>query len=331
MEGESWGIKKSQWKLNLGVINLIVFEKIQKDKVPLDLLLLADPEEKSIEEYLDDSVFIVAKNVDTIVGIAVIKKIDEQLIEIVNWAVTKKWQNKKIGRKLLEEAILYAETERYKKIIITTGNSGIKQIVLYQQLGFRITNVNKNYFLENYTHMIFENNIQCRDQVEFEYRIYSEEELEKIIKNYWNTFIKINPQYKDRKYEVWSFGYGNYQANDLLSLVRQNIKSGTSSALELYEENEKIPEENDISIITYGDGFPGCIIETVEIIFKKFDEINEFEASLEGEGDFSLKMWRKVHQKYFTKEYLERGKEFHNKIPVIYERFEIVYDQNSKL
>ena len=330
VEGECWGIKKSQWKLNFGVINLIVFEKVQKDKVPLYLLLLADPEEKSIKEYSDDSVFIAAKNEDTIVGIAVINKIDKQSIEIVNLAVNEKWQNKKIGRKLLEEVILYAKTERYKQVIIRTGNSSISQISLYQKLGFQITNVNKDYYLDKYTHVIYENNIQCRDQVELEYRIYSEEQLEKIIKDYWNTFIEINPQYKDRKYEVWSFGYGNYQANYLLSLVRQNIKSGTSSALELYEENEKIPELNDISIVTYGDGLPGCIIKTVEIKIKKFDEINEFEALLEGEGDFSLKMWRSVHQNFFTKEYLEMGKEFHNKIPVIYEIFEIVYDQNDK-
>jgi len=45
--------------------------------------------------------------------------------------------------------------------------------------------------------------------------------------------------------------------------------------LELYEKNEKVPEQNNISIITYGDGLPGCIIETVEIKIKKFDEINE--------------------------------------------------------
>lgn len=60
------------------------------------------------------SVFIAAKNEETIVGIAVIKKKDKQLIEIVNLAVTEKYQNKKICRKLLEEAILYAQTERYK-------------------------------------------------------------------------------------------------------------------------------------------------------------------------------------------------------------------------
>ena len=331
VEGKSFGIKKSQWKLNFGVINLIVFEKVPKDKVPLDLLLLADPEKNIIEKYLNGSVFIAAKNDDTIVGITAIKKIDKQSIEIVNLAVNEKWQNKKIGRKLLEEAIIYAKTERYKQVIVRTGNSSISQISLYQKLGFRITNVNKDYFLDNYTYVIYEKNIQCRDQVELEYRIYPEEQLEKIIKDYWNTFIEINPQYKDRKYEVWSFGYGNYQANYLLSLVRQNIKSGTSSALELYEENEKVPEQNDISIITYGDGLPGCIIETVEIKIKKFDEINEYEALLEGEGNFSLEMWRNVHQNFFTKEYLEMGKEFHNKIPVIYERFTIVYDQNRKL
>jgi uncharacterized protein YhfF len=76
---------------------------------------------------------------------------------------------------------------------------------------------------------------------------------------------------------------------------------------------------------------PGCIIKTEEIRKKKFKEISEEEARLEGEGDFSLKYWRNVHEHFFRSEYEEKGKVFSDEIPVIFERFEVIYDEEKKI
>ena len=70
--------------------------------------------------------------------------------------------------------------------------------------------------------------------------------------------------------------------------------------MELYKDNEKIPEVGDLSVITYGNGLPGCIIETKEIRIKPFKEITGDEARLEGEGDLSLDYWRKAHMNGFS-------------------------------
>lgn len=63
---------------------------------------------------------------------------------------------------------------------------------------------------------------------------------------------------------------------------------------------------------------------------RKFKEITEEEARLEGEGDLSLDYWRKVHEQFFRTEYEEKEKKFSEEIPVIFERFEVIYDEEKR-
>jgi len=306
-------------------------EKIYKDLIPYELLFLADENDEQIKKYIDIARFWAAIKDNEVLGIIGLKEENSETIEIVNIAVYEKHQNKKIGTELLEKAISYSKEKEYKEIIIKTGNSGIKQLYLYQRCGFRFDSINKDYFLKNYCVPIYENTIQCRDQIILYYRIYSEKELTKIIKDYWNRFIEENEEYKDRSYEVWKFCYGEYLPNKLLGLVREGKKTGTSSALDLYEKDEKVPEQGDISIITFGNGLPGCIIETKEIRIKNFKDISEEEARLEGEGDLSLDYWRNAHEWFFKLEYEEMGKEFSEGIPVLFERLEVIYDNHRRI
>ncbi|NQT59465.1 MAG: GNAT family N-acetyltransferase [Bacteroidetes bacterium] len=305
---------------------MISIQEISANEVPLDLLLLADPGKVSINTYLHSSTLFSAKSGDAVVGIMAIKEVDAVTSEIVNLAVRGTWQNKKIGRKLVEKAIEFSRETQYRRLLIKTGNSSIHQLALYQKLGFQIVHINPNYFVTRYPQPIYENGIACRDQIELEYRIFDKEQLGEIVRKYWDDFVNLNDNYAGKSYSVWSFGCGEYQANSLIGLVRQGLKTGTFSALEIYESDEKVPEKGDMSIITYGNGIPGCIIETVDVIVKGFDEIQEREALLEGEGDLSLEHWRNVHTYFFSQEYREKGKNFHTQIPVIFEQFKLLYD-----
>lgn len=307
-------------------------EIIENKKVPYDLLYLADEDDEQIKKYKDSAVFMAAKQDNEIHGIIGLSELNKDENEIVCIAVYEKYQNRKIGTELLEKAISYSKRKEYKEIIIKTGNSGIKQLYLYQCCGFRFDSINKDYFSENYRVPIYENTIRCIDQLILKYRIYTEKELNYIIEEYWKRFIGSNPDYKNKEYKVWHFGYGEYLPNKLIGFVKEGKKTGTSSALEMFEgSDEKVPEEGDISIITYGNGIPGCIIETKEIKKKKFKDIMEEEAILEGEGDLSLNYWRNTHECFFRIEYEEKGKEFTEEIPVIFERFEVLYDEDRKI
>ena len=53
----------------------------------------------------------------------------------------------------------------YKTIEVGTGNSSIGQLALYQKCGFRITSIDRDFFIRNYEDDIFENGIWCRDMI----------------------------------------------------------------------------------------------------------------------------------------------------------------------
>ena len=307
-------------------------EKIGNNEVPYELLYLADEDDDQIRKYRDSALFWAARRDDEILGMIGLSERGQKSVEIVCVAVYEEYQNKKIGTELIERVIGYSKEKGYEEIIIKTGNCGLGQLYLYQRCGFRFDSVNKDYFLENYRVPIYENTIRCTDQIVLKYRIYTENELKVIIDGYWKRFTDLNPEYKGNAYEVWGFCSGEHLPDKLIGLVKTGGKTGTSSALELYDgSGEKVPEEGDVSVLTYGNGMPGCIIKTVETRIKKFREISEEEARLEGEGDLSLEYWRNVHEWFFTLEYEEHGKEFSEDIPVIFERFEVIYDEDRRL
>jgi uncharacterized protein YhfF len=50
-----------------------------------------------------------------------------------------------------------------------------------------------------------------------------------------------------------------------------------------------------------GAGIPRAILETEELIQKRFDEVDATFAFDEGEGDRTLAYWRASHQRYFER------------------------------
>lgn len=79
------------------------------EQPPMELLLLADPSQKIVEEYI---------------------------------------------------AIHHAKLHNFKTIEVGTGNSSIGQLALYQKCGFRITGVDRDFFIRHYIEEIFESGIQ---------------------------------------------------------------------------------------------------------------------------------------------------------------------------
>jgi uncharacterized protein YhfF len=64
------------------------------------------------------------------------------------------------------------------------------------------------------------------------------------------------------------------------------------------------------------------------VVVVSFDEVTAEHAFLEGEGDRTLRYWRDVHDPFFKKEF-EDIKKFHYKIPVVCERFQLIYKNEN--
>lgn len=135
------------------------------EEPPMELLLLADPSQVIVEEYLNRGECFVAEANEQIIGVYVLLPTRPETVELVNVAVLEGEHGKGIGKQLVMDAIKVAKTNGYKTIKIGTGNSSIGQLALYQKCGFRITGVDVDFFIRHYPEAIFENGIQCRDMI----------------------------------------------------------------------------------------------------------------------------------------------------------------------
>lgn len=131
---------------------------------PMDLLLLADPSTEKIREYLHNGECYIAEE-NEIFGVYVLLPKNRDTIEIMNVAVTKGMQGKGYGKRLVLDAIEKAKNAGYNRVEIGTGNSSIYQLALYQKCGFRITDIDRDFFIRNYEMEIFENGIRCIDMI----------------------------------------------------------------------------------------------------------------------------------------------------------------------
>ncbi len=126
--------------------------------------------------------------------------------------------------------------------------------------------------------------------------------------------------------EAWGFGNTPRMADELGALVVQGVKTATSSLVWEYEsDGEPIPKAGELSIILNGEGMPICLIETVEVEIKPFHAVGARHAFEEGEGDRSLAYWRDVHWRYFTPICAAAGRTPDESMPLVCERFRVVY------
>lgn len=69
-----------------------------------------------------------------------------------------------------------------------------------------------------------------------------------LIEKFWTDFCNNHGISKSSHYEAYSFGDPE-SADYIADLVKNGIKTATSSALELYEENERIPQVDDLKLL----------------------------------------------------------------------------------
>lgn len=143
-----------------------MIRKLKKTELlPMDLLLLADPSEKIVRQYMERAQCYVMEQEKKIVGVYSLLPTRPATMELVNIAVDESEQHKGYGKALIQHAIETARREGYQTIEVGTGNSSIGQLALYQKCGFRMTHIDRDFFLRHYEEPIFENGIQCADMV----------------------------------------------------------------------------------------------------------------------------------------------------------------------
>ena len=65
----------------------------------------------------------------------------------------------------MQEACERAKRLGYAMLQINTSNSSTRQLKIYQQFGFELSDIRWNYFVQHYPVKIVEDGIECRHQL----------------------------------------------------------------------------------------------------------------------------------------------------------------------
>ncbi|AHY47637.1 hypothetical protein RradSPS_2354 [Rubrobacter radiotolerans] len=153
--------------------------------------------------------------------------------------------------------------------------------------------------------------------------------VERLWRGYLDTLPQDAPQ-RERGYLAEAFGDSPEMADRLAALILSGTKTATCSALPEYEAaGEPLPLVGDLLVVLDGREEPLCIVETTEVALRSFDEVDETFAREEGEGDRTLASWRREHERFFRRTLPRIGREFSPGIPLVCERFRLVYRERE--
>lgn len=142
----------------------------------------------------------------------------------------------------------------------------------------------------------------------------------------WQAFCRTHSVSPDQRYDVFAFGDTPALAEELLALVLAGPKRATAApVMEFERAGDPLPAPGIYSVVLNGRGEPGCIIRTTEVTVQPFDRVDARFAWDEGEDDRTLASWIEGHRRYFTRQCASWGVAFDERMPIVFERFELVW------
>jgi uncharacterized protein YhfF len=125
---------------------------------------------------------------------------------------------------------------------------------------------------------------------------------------------------------AFAFGDSAEMADELGLLVLHGPKRATAGLLQTFEaENEPLPQIDDRSIVLGGDGQSLAVMRTTDLRVGPLSSVDDRFAWDEGEGDRTRAWWLKAHTGFFTRQCVAMNLTFSDDIPVVFERFELVW------
>ena len=142
----------------------LLIQEVPETHAPIELLLLADPSEEKIRSYLPGSRCFVATLDAVVVGACVVQPLSAGAHELMSIAVPPDCQKSGYGTALLKWVIAYYRNSGARQLEVGTGTFGY-QLAFYQRQGFRVTRIDRDFFVKNYPEPIFEDGIQLFDML----------------------------------------------------------------------------------------------------------------------------------------------------------------------
>lgn len=142
----------------------IVIREVAPQQVPLELLLLADPNEARVRAYLPDCRCFVAWQDEQVLGACTVLQKAAGVQELMSIAVCASRQRGGVGSRLLRAVIDAVRDSGARALEVGTGSFGY-QLAFYQRQGFRVTAIDRDFFVRHYPQPIYEEGIQLLDML----------------------------------------------------------------------------------------------------------------------------------------------------------------------
>lgn len=134
----------------------------ENKKKYLPLLLLADEQEDMIDRYLEMGKMYVLDD-NGIKAECVVTDEGNGVLEIKNIAVDPCFQKRGYGKTMIK-FIENAYSAEFSVLQVGTGDSPCT-VPFYEHCGFVRSHIIKNFFINNYNHLIYEDGVQLVDMV----------------------------------------------------------------------------------------------------------------------------------------------------------------------
>ncbi len=142
----------------------ILIQEVPVINAPIELLLLADPSEDKIRSYLSESKCFVVSSDTVLVGACLVQPRSTDTYELMCIAVHPAHQKFGYGTALLKWVIDFYHNSGARQLEVGTGTFGY-QLAFYQRHGFRVTSIDRDFFIKNYPEPISEDGIQLFDML----------------------------------------------------------------------------------------------------------------------------------------------------------------------
>lgn len=141
-------------------------------------------------------------------------------------------------------------------------------------------------------------------------------------------FATLPADHPHRRATIRAEGWGD--TPELMDELGRLIASGTKTAScgavwELEAEGSAPPGIGSLTIVLDGSGAPLCLVETLEVTFCRWCDVEAEFAHAEGEGDRTLESWRRGHRTFFSRVLPGIGRAFSEDMPLYCERFHVIF------
>ncbi|HEX6121433.1 MAG TPA: ASCH domain-containing protein [Dongiaceae bacterium] len=144
------------------------------------------------------------------------------------------------------------------------------------------------------------------------------------IEAFWREAVAATPELDlVSEFTIFSFGDSQDLCDHVLAETRAGRNRATASLRWAYES--RLPKVGAIAIATDWAGAPRAVLVTRRVDIVPYDEVDEDFALAEGYVADPLNEWREVHWAFFCRRCAELGRVASLDMPIVCERFELVY------